>query len=136
MTEKTSKSLTLTLGHETLRIEAWGRGIRVRAVPMREMPLNRDWALDLTPPDCPSAVKDDSVEAGDVRCEIRGGRLLFFSGDRLLFEEQSYPWSLHETARTYVMHSGSPSFAASVRFEAQAAAVVRPERDSMNWTAS
>ncbi|MBE6724767.1 MAG: family 31 glucosidase [Ruminococcaceae bacterium] len=119
MAEKTSTSLTLTLGHETLRVEAWGRGIRVRSVPMGEMPMNRDWALDLTPPECPAVVTDDSVEAGDIRCEIRGGRLRFFSGDRLLFEEQSYPWSLHETARTYTMRTGSPSFAASVRFEAQ-----------------
>lgn len=119
MIEKTSASLQVNFGHETLRIEAWGRGIRVRAVPMGNLPLDRDWALDLTPPASPAAVTDRSVAVGDIRCELHGDRLVFFSGDRMLFEEQSYPWSLHERARTYTMHAGAPSFAASVRFEAQ-----------------
>ncbi len=117
MIQKTASSLTVNLGHETLRIEAWGRGIRVRAVPMGPIPDNA-WALDLTPPAVPAAVTDNAVECAGIRCELAGGRLRFFRGDRLLFEEQDYPWSLHERARSYKTRTGSPSFAATVRFEA------------------
>ena len=114
----TANALTVTFGHETVRIEAWGRGIRVRAVPVGELPQT-DWALDLTPPAVPAVVTEQSVEVGDIRCQVEsGGRLRFFSGERLLLEEQSYPWTLHERARSYKMHVGSPRFAASVRFEA------------------
>ncbi len=117
MIQKTASSLTVNLGHETLRIEAWGRGIRVRAVPMGPIPDN-PWALDLTPPAVPAEVSDSAVECAGIRCELTGGRLRFFLGDRLLFEEQDYPWSLHERARSYKTRTGSPSFAATVRFEA------------------
>ncbi|MBO7405659.1 MAG: family 31 glucosidase [Clostridia bacterium] len=117
MTQKTASSLTVNLGHETLRIEAWGRGIRVRAVPMGPIPENA-WALDLTPPALPAVVTDRSVECAGIRCELDGGRLRFFSGDRLLLEEPGYPWALHERARKYRTRIGSPSFSATVRFAA------------------
>ena len=117
MIQKTDTSLTLRFGHETVRVEAWGRGIRVRAVPMGPIP-DKDWALDLTPPAAEAAVTESSVECAGIRCEVEGDRLRFFSGDRLLLEEQSYPWPLHERARSYKTREGSPTFAATVRFEA------------------
>ena len=117
MIQKTDTSLTLRFGHETVRVEAWGRGIRVRAVPMGPIP-DKDWALDLTPPAAEAAVTDRSVECAGIRCEVEGDRLRFFSGDQLLLEEQSYPWPLHERARSYKTREGSPTFAATVRFEA------------------
>ena len=117
MTEKTATSLTVNFGHETVRLEAWGRGIRVRAVPMGGIP-EIPWALDLTPPACDAEVTDRSVSCAGIRCELAGDRLRFFAGDCLLFEEQSYPWALHERARSYKTREGSPSFAATVRFEA------------------
>lgn len=38
MRQITETSLTMNHGTETVRVEAWGRGIRVRAVPVGEMP--------------------------------------------------------------------------------------------------
>ncbi len=119
MRQITETSLTMNHGTETVRVEAWGRGIRVRAVPVGEMP-DKPWALDLTPPAVPAVVTENSVEVGDIRCQVEwDGRLRFFSGEKLLLEEQSYPWALHERARCYKMRAGSPSFEATVKFEPQ-----------------
>jgi len=117
MIEKTDKSLTLYLGHETVRIESWGRGIRVRSVPIGVIPA-QDWALEVEPPVCETVVSDSFVQVGDIRCEYMNGRLHFFRGDRLLLEEQFFPWALHETARSYKMRTGSSSFEATLRFKA------------------
>ncbi len=118
MRKTTETSLTVSFGQETIRIEAWGRGIRVRSVPMGPIP-ERSWALDLTPETGETVVTDHSVETAGVRCELAGDRLRFFSGDRLLLEEQSYPWSLHDRARQYKTKQGTQNFSFSVRFEAR-----------------
>ena len=117
MINKTATSVTFNLGSETLRIEAWGRGIRVRAVPMGPIP-EIDWALDekIAPGDV--IVTDNSVETAGLRCELHYGRLRFTSGDKVLLEEQSYPWSLRDRARVYKTHRGSDSFEANIKFEA------------------
>ncbi len=115
MTVKTETSLTVNLGSETLRIEAWGCGIRVRAVPCGPIP-EIDWALDQRIPSPDVTVTDTSVEAAGVRCELRGDRLSFFAGDKLLLEEMSYPWSLRERSRVYRTRTGSDSFSVDVRF--------------------
>ncbi len=117
MVKKTATSLTVNLGAETLRIEAWGHGIRVRAVPMGAIP-ETDWALDQKTESEDVTVTDNSVETVGLRCELWDGRLHFFTGDKLLFEEQSYPWSLHNRARVYKTHTGSDSFEAHIKFEA------------------
>ncbi len=121
MVTKTENALILRLGHEHLRIEAWGRGIRVRAVPMGELP-GEDWALTepvehqagtVSAGDSPAC-----LECGGLRCEVLDGHLRFTRGGEVLLEEQRYPWSLRDRARVYRMHPGSDTFAAEVRFAA------------------
>lgn len=117
MLVKTKTSLTVNLGAETLRIEAWGRGIRVRAVPMGAIP-DICWALDQDIEPQSVTVTDTSVETAGLRCELHDGRLRFLAGEKLLLEEQSYPWSLRNRARSYKTHTGSDSFEAHIKFEA------------------
>lgn len=123
MITKTDTSLLIGFGHENVKIEAWGRGIRVRAVPIGEIP-ERDWALTerTAPEDVTVSDSRESggvfVECGGVRCDVWGDRLRFSSGGRLLFEEASYPWSLRTRARAYKTHQGGDTFGVTVRFDA------------------
>ena len=101
MTIKDSSSVTIYSGRETIRIEAWGKGIRVRAVPMGEIPqIERA----LMPYDTENiSVGDDHIENAGLRCEITNGHLRFVrvSDEKVLLEENTYPWALHRTAREY-----------------------------------
>ncbi len=122
MITKTDTSLRLNFGHENLLLEAWGGGIRVRAVPIGEFPDN-DWAL--TEHNAPENVSISAggdggvyIECGGVRCEVHGEKLRFTSGGRLLFEEASDPWSLRLRARRYKTHAGGDTFGAVIRFSA------------------
>ena len=56
MIAKNLNSLTVRAQNETIRIEAWGRGLRVCSVPFGSIP-NENWALDF-------------VEAVSVKVEL------------------------------------------------------------------
>ena len=84
MRKTTANSLSLNVESELIRIEAWGKGIRVRTVPGGQIP-NNDWALDIIPPKYETTVTDHSVETENIRCEIsQNGRLSFFFKDKML----------------------------------------------------
>ena len=114
---------------DTVKIEAWGRGIRVRIVPSGEIP-DEAWALDYVAPQNATVYMPERgagrqasysapyIENCGLRCELHHGFLRFCSGDRVLFEEQSYPWSLHDGARIYKPNLGSDDFAATIKFNA------------------
>ena len=104
-------------GCETLRIEAWANGIRVRCVPAGEIP-EHTWALDQDIPCGKTTVGDDFVECGDIRCEIYEGRLKFLrlSDKKCLLKEPSYPWALHRRSREMHPLCGN-SFSAEVYFK-------------------
>ena len=118
MIRKDNTSLTIYNGMETLRIEAWGKGIRVRCVPVGEIP-EHTWALDSEPPCENISVGDDLVECAGIRCEIKEGRLSFIrlSDNTVLLEEPKYQWALHRRAREMHPLRGS-SFSAEVYFKA------------------
>ncbi len=113
---QTDRAVVLKNGNETIRVEAWGRGLRVRGVPYGVIP-EEPWALDVVEPgevvihlptdgeNCPA-----SIETAGVRCDITGTHLAFFSGDRLLFEEEAFFGHSGASARTYHPHLGSDDF--------------------------
>lgn len=112
------RSITVYSGKETIRIEAWGSGIRVRAVPMGDIPEIERGLM-------PSASKgtvvtDDFIENAGLRCEITNGQLRFIrvSDGKVLLEESTYPWALHRTARTYKTIPGTNNFEAHIYFKA------------------
>ena len=114
---RSENHLEIYSGCETLRIEAWGNGIRVRCVPAGEIP-EHTWALDQEIPCAKATVGDDFVECGDIRCEIYEGRLKFLrlSDKKCLLEEPSYPWALHRRSREMHPLCGN-SFSAEVYFK-------------------
>ena len=118
MTVKDNTSLTIYNNCETLRIEAHGKGIRVRCVPVGEIPVHT-WALDCETPCEDVSTGDDFVECGGLRCEIHEGRLRFIrlSDGMCLLEEPVYQWALHRRARQMHPLCGS-SFSAEVYFRA------------------
>ena len=93
-----SREMIIHNENETLRVEAWGRGLRVRSTILPYFP-EEDWALDTKVDEYPVSVGDDFIECEGVRCEIREGRLIFSSNGKTILEEKSYPWALHKTAR-------------------------------------
>lgn len=124
MITKTNTSITVTNGNETVRVEAWGRGIRVRTVPSGPIP-DEKWALeDVSASDAVVVTPEEGkhgpmyVENCGIRCTLYGSYLRFTSGDKLLFEEESYEWPLHDSARHYRSALGSDGFEATVRFKA------------------
>jgi len=44
----TDQSIQFTNGNETVRIEAWGQGLRIRSVPFGKIP-DEPWALEEIP---------------------------------------------------------------------------------------
>lgn len=121
---KTERSITLTNGNERIRIEAWGRGLRVCTVPYGDFP-NETWALDEVPSEkvkvfVPENSNDGNpyIESDGIRCNIYGGFLSFWAGDKLLFEDERYEWPLHDSARIYNPVLGTDGFEAFVRFRA------------------
>ncbi len=123
MITKTERSLSLNFGHENIKIEAWCGGIRVRAVPIGEIP-DRDFALTEKLPPEDVRVSDGGngdgvfVECGGLRCEVHGDHLRFTKDGRTLLEEASYPWSLRLRSRAYRTHAGGDTFSVTVRFSA------------------
>ncbi|MCD8056407.1 MAG: family 31 glucosidase [Clostridiales bacterium] len=108
-------------GGETVRVEAWGEGLRVRAVPVGKIP-DEAWALDIDVPKGEVEIHRENpvfIRCGKIKCVIDGGgHLSFFMGERLLFEEARYPWALRETAREYRPRQGGEGFALDLQFEA------------------
>ena len=115
---RSDNSITVYSGAETLKIEAYGKGIRVRCVPAGEIPDNT-WALDGKPVCGNASVGDDFVECGNIRCELHESRLKFIrlSDGKCLLEEPSYPWALHRRARELHPLCGN-SFSAEIYFKA------------------
>ena len=112
------RALTIHNENELIRVEAWGRGLRVRTTILPEFP-NTDWALDVPVKDYDVSVGDDYIECENIRCEIKEGRLIFSYKEKTVLEEKFYPWALHKTARHYKAISMSDSFQASLSFEPQ-----------------
>lgn len=124
MVTQLDNAILLKNGNETVRIEAWGRGLRVCAVPYGTIP-EETWGLDTVEPDevsirIPAQGTSDpaSIENSGVRCVITGTHLAFFSGDKLLFEEEPFFPHYGSAARTYHPHLGSEGFEALVQFRA------------------
>ncbi len=122
MVTKLENALVCRFGHENMKVEAWGRGIRVRVTPIGAIP-DEDWALTEDVPHIADDVSADReggvyVECGGVRCELLGDHLRFTRGGNVLFEEVWYPWSLRDRARVYKTLRGSDTFEATVKFAA------------------
>ena len=124
MVTQLDNAILLKNGNETVRIEAWGRGLRVCAVPYGTIP-EEAWGLDTVETDevsihIPAQGTPDpaSIENSGVRCVITGTHLAFFSGDKLLFEEEPFFPHYGSAARTYHPHLGSDGFEALVQFRA------------------
>ena len=115
---KDTTSLTVYNGSETLKIEAWGKGIRVRCVPVGEIPAHT-WALDQVIPSENTVIEDNYVACSGIRCEINEGRLRFIRlpDNKELLEEPKYPWALHRRAREMHPLCGN-SFSAEIYFKA------------------
>ncbi|MCI8459539.1 MAG: family 31 glucosidase [Clostridia bacterium] len=121
--------LTGKSGYETLRIEAFGRGLRVRATVK---PVFSAWDKAL----CSAGnVRADvrlhdggaTVTVGALRCEAdNNGMLSFYKGDTVLLREYYRDWrgnnahspSMKVTARAYTPITGSEDVKLAVRFEA------------------
>ncbi len=116
------KRLIFRRNGETLLVEGWGKGLRVRAVPLGEVP-EEPWALE-TVDSSPVSIwiseqgNDADLECGGIRAEIRNGRLFFRQGEKMLLEEYQGPWPLRDKARNYHTNIGSDDFACTVRFNA------------------
>ncbi|MCD7776598.1 MAG: family 31 glucosidase [Firmicutes bacterium] len=114
-------AVVLRRGNETVRVEAWGGGLRVRAVPSGAIP-DEPWALDTkVEPEEVEILRGNpvtSIRCGKIRCDILDGHLAFYNEDRLLTQEMWFPWSLRDTARKYKLRLGGEGFEAEVRFEA------------------
>lgn len=103
---------------ETVRIEAWGQGLRVRSTILPGLPDN-DWALDVPVEEYPVKTGEDFIEVCGIRCTVNEGRLIFSRDGKTVLEEKSYPWALHKTARTYKLINMADSFKATLSFEPQ-----------------
>lgn len=125
MITQTANAIRLRNGEGTLLVEAWGRGLRVRAVPYGAMPEEL-WALEPVPAEnvyihVPAPGEDGAacIENGGIRCTVSaGGHLSFACGDKLLTEEEITPPQARRTARSYRPALGMESFALTVRFRA------------------
>jgi len=120
MVHTTGNSLTVTFGRETVRAEAWGRGIRICAVPFGKIP-DETWALDPVPAENVTVDSDNGhmfIENNGLRCTFYGNHLAFTRNRQILFEEDFYPGFLRKSAREYRPILGTDSFEATVRFRA------------------
>ena len=125
MITKTENAIRLKNGKETLLIEAWGRGLRVRAVPFGSIP-QQPWALEPAPAEelrieVPEEGRtgDAFIENSGIRCTVSaGGHLTFTCGGKLLTEEELSPPQARRTARSYRPVLGAECFALAARFRA------------------
>ena len=120
MITKTNDSLTVTFGREIVRVQAFGRGLRVCSSPFGVLP-DEKWALEEAPAEnviINTEEKNPYIENSGVRCTFYGKSLTFTRNGELLFEELRIPGVLHENARCYRPALGTDSFEATVRFRA------------------
>lgn len=118
MIQASERAITIYNESETVRIEAWGQGLRVRSTILPGLPDN-DWALDVPVEEYPVKTGDDFIEVCGIRCTVKEGRLIFSRDGKTVLEEKSYPWALHKTARTYKLINMADSFKATLSFEPQ-----------------
>ena len=124
MITKDSNSITLQNGSEIVKIEAWGRGLRVRAIPYGKLSENA-WALDaVEAKDTVTEIQNPErnyayIENSGIKCVVSGIHLAFYKDDKLLFEEEHHLSHSNGNARTYRPILGSNNFEATIRFEAQ-----------------
>ena len=123
MIKATETSLILINANETVRIEAWGRGLRVCAVPFGKIP-EENWALDETAPkDVKIELQSEEnkhayIENDGLRCTILWNRLSFSKDGNILFEEMPSRSHLNLKCRDYAPILGTNDFAVNVRFTA------------------
>ena len=116
-----SDYITVTNANETIRVQAWGRGLRVRAVPFGSIP-EENWALDEVKPEkvvieLPSENNRNAyIENDGLRCTFLGNRLSFSKGEKTLFEEMPSRSHLRLKCRDYSPVPGTGDFAVSARF--------------------
>ncbi len=118
MIQAGERTITIYNESETVRIEAWGQGLRVRSTILPGLPDN-DWALDVPVEEYPVKTGEDFIEVCGIRCTVKEGRLIFSRDGKTVLEEKSYPWALHKTARTYKLINMADSFKATLSFEPQ-----------------
>ena len=118
MIQADERAITIYNESETVRIEAWGQGLRVRSTILPGLPDN-DWALDVPVEKYPVKTGEDFIEVCGIRCTVKEGRLIFSRDGKTVLEEKSYPWALHKTARTYKLINMADSFKATLSFEPQ-----------------
>ena len=124
MIRTTESSVTFTFGNETLRIEAWGRGLRVCAVPFGKIP-EEPWALEaVSPRDVTIHLPTEKdphpyIENDGIRCTVYGERLVFTQNEKLLFEEFDRIPHLKKKAREYQTILGTSDFAATLSLRAR-----------------
>lgn len=118
MIQASERAITIYNESETVRIEAWGQGLRVRSTILPGLPDN-DWALDVPVEKYPVKTGEDFIEVCGIRCTVKEGRLIFSRDGKTVLEEKSYPWALHKTARTYKLINMADSFKATLSFEPQ-----------------
>ncbi len=118
MIQASERAITIYNESETVRIEAWGQGLRVRSTILPGLPDN-DWALDVPVEEYPVKTGEDFIEVCGIRCTVNEGRLIFSRDGKTVLEEKSYPWALHKTARTYKLINMADSFKATLSFEPQ-----------------
>ena len=118
MIQASERAITIYNESETVRIEAWGQGLRVRSTILPGLPDN-DWALDVPVEEYPVKTGEDFIEVCGIRCTVKEGRLIFSRDGKTVLEEKSYPWALHKTARTYKLINMADSFKATLSFEPQ-----------------
>ena len=91
MITKTETSLILKNRAETVRIEAWGQGLRICAVPFGNIP-DEPWALEQVEPknvtiQLPTEENNQAyIENSGIRCTVSGRYLSFSKDGKLLFE--------------------------------------------------
>ena len=123
MIKRTDTALILTNVHETIRIQAWGRGIRVCTVPFGQIP-EENWALDEVEPknvkiELPSEQNRHAyIENDGLRCTILWNRLSFSKDGKILFEEMPSRSHLNLKCRDYAPILGTNDFEVKVRFTA------------------
>lgn len=118
MIQADERAITIYNESETVRIEAWGQGLRVRSTILPGLPDN-DWALDVPVEEYPVKTGEDFIEVCGIRCTVKESRLIFSRDGKTVLEEKSYPWALHKTARTYKLINMADSFKATLSFEPQ-----------------
>lgn len=124
-----SREIVLINENELLKVEAWGRGLRVRSTLLPEFP-DQDWALDVPVKEYETSINNSNddmentgkecfIECAGIRCDVKDGRLVFSHNGDVVLEEKIYPWALHKSARHYKPFSMSDSFKATISFEAK-----------------